>query len=67
MLEERPVDTTALPGVLERFRGEITQVPPMHSALKHKGTPLYRLARRGEEVEREPRRVRISARITLAH
>jgi tRNA pseudouridine55 synthase len=32
----------------------------MHSALKHKGTPLYRLARRGEEVERAPRRVRIS-------
>ena len=46
--------------VLERFRGEIEQVPPMHSALKHEGTPLYRLARRGEEVERAPRRVRIS-------
>ena len=45
--------------VLERFRGEIEQVPPMHSALKHEGTPLYRLARRGEEVERAPRRVRI--------
>lgn len=50
----------ALIAVLERFRGEIDQVPPMHSALKHKGTPLYRLARRGEEVERAPRRVRIS-------
>jgi tRNA pseudouridine55 synthase len=50
----------ALAAVLERFRGEIDQVPPMHSALKHKGTPLYRLARRGEEVERAPRRVRIS-------
>ena len=49
-----------LGAVLERFRGEIDQVPPMHSALKHKGTPLYRLARRGEEVERAPRRVRIS-------
>jgi tRNA pseudouridine55 synthase len=46
--------------VLERFRGEIDQVPPMHSALKHQGTPLYRLARRGEEVVRAPRRVRIS-------
>jgi tRNA pseudouridine55 synthase len=46
-----------LAAVLERFRGEIDQVPPMHSALKHKGTPLYRLARRGEEVERAPRRV----------
>jgi tRNA pseudouridine55 synthase len=47
-------------GVLERFRGEIDQIPPMHSALKHEGTPLYRLARRGQEVERAPRRVRIS-------
>jgi len=46
--------------VLERFRGEIEQVPPMHSALKHQGTPLYRLARRGQEVVRAPRRVRIS-------
>jgi tRNA pseudouridine55 synthase len=48
-----------LQSVLERFRGEIEQVPPMHSALKREGTPLYRLARRGEEVERAPRRVRI--------
>jgi tRNA pseudouridine55 synthase len=49
-----------LTGVLERFRGETEQTPPMHSALKHKGTPLYRLARRGQEVERAPRRVLIS-------
>ena len=48
-----------LQSVLERFRGEIEQVPPMHSALKREGTPLYKLARRGEEVERAPRRVRI--------
>jgi tRNA pseudouridine55 synthase len=47
-------------GALERFRGEIDQIPPMHSALKHEGTPLYRLARRGQEVARAPRRVRIS-------
>lgn len=46
--------------VLDRFQGEIEQVPPMYSALKHEGTPLYRLARRGQEVERTPRRVRIS-------
>ena len=50
-----------LQGVLQRFRGEIEQVPPMHSALKRAGTPLYRLARRGESVERAARRVRISA------
>jgi tRNA pseudouridine55 synthase len=62
VLKTRPVSVTeaALLPVLERFRGEIEQVPPMHSALKHEGTPLYRLARRGQEVERAPRRVRIS-------
>jgi tRNA pseudouridine55 synthase len=46
--------------VLDRFQGEIEQVPPMYSALKHEGTPLYRLARRGEQVARTPRRVRIA-------
>ena len=62
MLERAPVSTTpeAFAAALERFRGEIEQVPPMHSALKHKGTPLYRLARRGEEVDRAARRVRIA-------
>ena len=45
---------------LERFRGVIEQVPPMYSALKRDGVPLYRLARRGESVERVPRRVVIS-------
>jgi tRNA pseudouridine55 synthase len=44
---------------LSRFRGRIEQVPPMHSALKHKGTTLYRLARQGIEVERKPRAVEI--------
>lgn len=62
VLERAPVSTTAeaFGAALERFRGEIEQVPPMHSALKHKGTPLYRLARRGEEVDRAARRVRIA-------
>lgn len=41
------------------FRGEFEQVPPMHSALKQGGRPLYRLARKGIEVPRQPRRVRI--------
>ena len=45
----------------QRFVGEIQQVPPMHSALKRGGVPLYELARRGETVERAPRAVRISA------
>lgn len=41
------------------LRGEIEQVPPMYSALKHKGQPLYKLARAGQEVERAARRVTI--------
>ncbi len=43
--------------VLPGFTGTRMQVPPMYSALKHKGRPLYRLAREGREVEREPREV----------
>jgi tRNA pseudouridine55 synthase len=42
---------------LEAFRGEIEQVPSMYSALKHRGQPLYKLARQGQEVERKARRV----------
>ncbi len=45
---------------LEAFRGEIEQIPPMYSAVKKNGVPLHRLARRGEEVERDPKRVKIS-------
>jgi tRNA pseudouridine55 synthase len=45
--------------VLQRFEGEISQTPPMHSALKRDGVPLYRLARKGETVERAARRVTI--------
>jgi tRNA pseudouridine55 synthase len=44
---------------LERFRGEIEQVPPMYSAIKHQGEALYKLARAGVEIEREPRRITI--------
>ncbi|MDX1585412.1 MAG: tRNA pseudouridine(55) synthase TruB [Balneolaceae bacterium] len=40
-----------------RFSGQIIQVPPMYSALKHNGTPLYKLARKGKEVKRTPRQV----------
>jgi tRNA pseudouridine55 synthase len=45
--------------VLSRFRGAIRQRPPMYSALKVGGKPLYKLARKGEEVERAEREVRI--------
>lgn len=50
-----------LQGLLARFRGRVRQVPPMYSALKREGEPLYRLARRGVEVEREARDVEIHA------
>jgi len=43
----------------QRFCGEYWQMPPMYSALKRQGIPLYKLARRGEVVEREPRKVLI--------
>jgi tRNA pseudouridine55 synthase len=52
-------DRQQLEAALPRFTGEIVQVPPMHSALKREGRPLYELARAGEVVERKPRRVRI--------
>ena len=57
----RPVNVgeAELRNVLIQFAGEIDQVPPMYSALKRDGKPLYKLARQGIEVEREPRRVTI--------
>jgi tRNA pseudouridine55 synthase len=47
--------------LLPQFTGAIEQIPPMHSALKRDGRPLYELARQGIEVEREPRAVTIHA------
>ena len=44
---------------MERFRGRIAQIPPMYSALKRDGKPLYQLARQGIEVERQAREVTI--------
>lgn len=56
-----PEDWVArLTAVLPRFLGPQMQVPPLYSALKHKGEPLYRLARRGETVERPARAVTLS-------
>ncbi len=46
-------------GILPRFTGEIEQVPPMYSALKRDGKPLYEYARSGIEIEREPRKITI--------
>ena len=44
---------------IERFRGEIQQIPSMYSAIKHNGQPLYKLARQGIEVEREARTIHV--------
>ena len=44
---------------LETFVGEIEQIPSMYSALKHQGQPLYKLARKGIEIERAPRQISI--------
>ena len=63
VIATRPVEVTeaALRQALESFRGEIEQVPPMHSALKHQGRPLYEYARQGIEIERKARRIVVHA------
>ncbi len=59
IIAERPVEVllSGIDAVLARFRGEIRQLPPMHSALKHQGKPLYEYIRKGETVERKLRSV----------
>jgi tRNA pseudouridine55 synthase len=60
VLEERTVvgiTREDVERVLEKFKGELEQVPSMYSAVKHHGQPLYKLARQGVEVERKPRRI----------
>ena len=63
VLEERGVEVTRdqLLAALERFTGDIEQLPPMWSAVKVNGKKLYELARKGKEVERRPRPVTIRA------
>ncbi len=58
---EAAVSRDDIATVLPRFMGEIEQIPPMHSALKHQGRPLYEYARAGIEIERPPRKVTIRA------
>jgi tRNA pseudouridine55 synthase len=62
ILQRRPVafGRQDLEAALLRFRGRISQIPPMYSALKRDGQPLYRLARQGIEVERKAREVTIN-------
>lgn len=54
-----PLNVAEIRSALDAFRGEIDQVPPMYSALKHEGRRLYRLAREGRTVDRPARRVTI--------
>ncbi len=63
LIANKPVklEQSHLNNVLARFEGEIQQIPPMYSALKHKGRRLYELAREGTEVPREPRTVTIQS------
>lgn len=55
------LEGAAIEGCLSGFRGEIMQKPPIYSALKHLGKPLYHYARQGIAIEKEPRRVHILA------
>ncbi len=69
VIETTPVpalDARGVEAVLERFRGRQQQVPPMYSALKRGGEPLYRLARAGVQVERAAREIEIDELVTLA-
>ncbi|MCP5450973.1 MAG: tRNA pseudouridine(55) synthase TruB [Gammaproteobacteria bacterium] len=54
-----PLSRESMEAALRRFVGTIRQIPPMYSALKHNGQPLYKLARKGMEVERAPREVTV--------
>ena len=60
VIETRPLENITeqrILKVLEQFVGDIQQIPPMHSALKVNGQPLYKLAHQGQEIERKPRAV----------
>lgn len=64
ILEEQAVpelNQQVIEATLEKFMGDITQIPPMYSALKKEGRPLYELARKGIEIEREARPIYIYA------
>ncbi|VEN74138.1 tRNA pseudouridine synthase B [Candidatus Desulfarcum epimagneticum] len=53
------ISREGIASVFQRFEGWMNQLPPVYSALKHKGVPLYRLARKGSPVQKPPRRVHI--------
>jgi len=57
--EVPPLDDSTIRAAFEKFRGDFYQMPPMVSAKKHAGVPLYKLARQGKVIEREPRLVHV--------
>jgi len=62
VIQKRPVpqlDESQMRAAFEKFRGDFYQLPPMVSAKKHRGVPLYKLARQGKVIEREPRLVHV--------
>lgn len=62
VIETKPVpdlSTEDIQACLQQFTGEIEQIPPMYSALKHNGKKLYELAREGKTIERRARRIKI--------
>lgn len=64
IMETRPVPELTevqVREVMKTFLGDQYQIPPMHSAIKVDGVKLYQLARKGEEIEREPRFIRVAA------
>ncbi len=65
--DPRGIGEETIVEALRRFKGEISQVPPMFSAIKRQGVPLYRLARKGVTVEREARTVLVSSLDLLSY
>src|ERR1700730_5076562 len=62
VIDQRPVpvlEENQIRAAFEKFRGDFYQMPPMVSAIKHGGVPIYKLARQGKVVEREPRLVHV--------
>lgn len=57
--EWRHLDPAQLNQIIFSFMGNLQQCPPMYSALKHQGVPLYKLARRGISIERKPRDIEV--------
>lgn len=69
-LETRPVptlDNDTIQALLQKFTGHLEQIPPMFSALKHQGQPLYKLARQGKEIQRKARKITIFSNTLLEH